>query len=329
MRPLLIVLVVGAVLGLATAMPAGAAPADSPTAPGDLRVTAVTSRSVTLAWTASSPGCCPIEGYDVTINEAFNDALRIERTGDVTAVTLTSGIRPTVQYGFRVAARDVDGHRSASSNAITVVTPRADTGDTTPPSAPTGLRAEATPAGTTATWSPSADDVAVTGYDLYRFDGLYISTLIATVTATTHTFPPVTPRDMLYVRARDAAGNLSAASNLVTVLTPTPTPTPSCRVSHRVTARWSGGFVAGVTVASDAAVDGWVLTLRYGGDQRITAAWNATVSQSGAVVTLTGAPWNRAVPAGGSASAGLLGGWTTGPEQPVEATLNGARCTVG
>jgi len=39
--------------------------------------------------------------------------------------------------------------------------------------------------------------------------------------------------------------------------------------------------------------------------------------------------WNRAVPAGGSASAGLLGGWTTGPEQPVEATLNGARCTVG
>jgi hypothetical protein len=125
-----------------------------------------------------------------------------------------------------VSARDVAGHRSASSGPVTVVTPRADTGDTTPPSAPTGLRATATtPAATTLTWSPSTDDTRVTGYDVYRFDGLYISTLIATVTCTTHTFPPVTPRDMLYVRARDAAGNLSASSTVVTVLTPAPTPT--------------------------------------------------------------------------------------------------------
>lgn len=227
MRALLTVLALGAVLGLATATQAGAAPTGSPSAPGDLRVTAVTSRSVTLAWTAARPGCSPIEGYQITVAEAFNDALRLERVGAVTTVTLTGGIRPTGQYTFRVAARDVAGRYSVSSNAVTVVTPRADTGDTTPPSAPTGLRAEATAAGTTATWAPSADDVAVTGYDLYRFDGLYVSTLIATVAGTTHTFPPVTQRDILYVRARDAAGNLSAASNLVTVLTPTPTATPT------------------------------------------------------------------------------------------------------
>jgi hypothetical protein len=322
MRPQLIALVLGAVLGLTTATQAGAAAADAPTAPGDLRVTAVTSRSVTLAWTASAPGCCPVAGYEITIVEAFNDAIRLQPVGDVTTVTVTSGIRPTGQYSFRVTARDTAGNRSAGSTGVGVVTPRADTGDTTPPSAPGGLTAEATPAGTTATWSPSTDDVAVTGYDLYRFDGLYISTLIATVTGTMHTFPPVTQRDMLYVRARDAAGNLSAASNIVTVLTPTPTPTPtpSCRVGYQVTARWGGGFVAEVTVRSDTAADGWVVTLRYGGDQRVTSAWNATASQAGAVVTLTAAHWNRVIPAGGSASAGLLGSWTTGPEQPAEAT---------
>ena len=39
---------------------------------------------------------------------------------------------------------------------------------------------------TTLTWSPSTDNVAVTGYNVYRFDGVFISTLLSTVSGTTY-----------------------------------------------------------------------------------------------------------------------------------------------
>ncbi|MEK8107217.1 hypothetical protein NKG94_22440 [Micromonospora sp. M12] len=65
------------------------------------------------------------------------------------------------------------------------------------------------------------------GYDVYRFDGWFTSTLVATVPRTTYTtsLPSATPlRNLYYVRGRDAASNLSIASNTVTLPT-TSTPT--------------------------------------------------------------------------------------------------------
>jgi cellulase/cellobiase CelA1 len=333
---LLPALVLGLLLTAAAPTPAPLttpAPSTPPSssAPSDLRVTAVTSRSVTLTWTAPAPGSIPLAGYDVTINQAFNDIIRTEQFGDVTTATIISVV-PTGQYSFRVAARNVQGQRSLSSNTVSVVTPKADTGDITPPSAPAGLRVTGTAEGNALTWSPSTDDVGVTGYDVYQFDGLYRSTLLATVTGTAYTAAPVTRSDMLYVRARDAAGNLSASSNIVTVppTNTTPPPPPTCRVTYTVTARWQSGFVAEMTVANSAAaaVDGWAVDLTFQGDHRIASTWNASFSQSGSTVTLTGARWNQTIPAGGSASAGLLGSWTTGTGAPIAARLNGAPCTL-
>jgi cellulose 1,4-beta-cellobiosidase len=340
-----------------------------PGAPADLHVTELSSTSVTLAWTAAAGGCCGVDGYDISYHQAFNDVMLTQAVGNVTTATVTSGIRPTGQYSFQVSARDSVGHRSASSNTVVVVTPASDTAaDQTPPSAPTALTIVANPAPgspsatpgpggssapatpgtvrpnftlapgtTTVSWTPSTDDVAVTGYDVYRFDGLYVSTLLATVTGTSYTISTnsMAP-EIVYVRARDAAGNLSAASNTVTThenTTSSPTaspstPGPACQVEYRTTAHWRGGFTAAVTVTNTgaAAVDGWVLTIRFNGDERVVNAWNATFSQAGPLVTLTGPPWNEVLPPGGSASVGLLGVSTTDATPPIGGLVNGAAC---
>lgn len=113
-----------------------------------------------------------------------------------------------------------------------------DPDDTTPPAAPSGLTATATgSASVTLRWAPSTDDVGVTGYDVYR-DGTKVTT--APVTATTHTDTGLTPstRYTYAVRARDAAGNVSAPSAALAVTT-APSgggdPVGGLKVLHRTT----------------------------------------------------------------------------------------------
>src|SRR5689334_14880101 len=55
-----------------TPPPSGGTPNTSPcppSAPSGLEAVAVTSGSVTLRWVASTPGCCAVEGYDITYNQ--------------------------------------------------------------------------------------------------------------------------------------------------------------------------------------------------------------------------------------------------------------------
>ncbi len=311
-----------------------------PTAPADLAATRVTSTSVTLSWTASTRGCCDIVGYDISYHQAFNDVFMLTAVGNVTTATITSGIRPGAQYSFRASARDSLGKRSLSSNEVTVVTPIADTGpDQVPPSAPTGLTAGGiTPAGVTLTWSPSTDDVGVTGYQVYFFDGWFGSSLLATVTGTTYTAPvPSSPtsRILYYVRARDAAGNVSIATPAVGPSTSTPptTPpaTPACRVTYTPTAQWRNGFTADITLTNTGTepVDGWTLGYTFGGDQRIVASWNSSFTQTGAAVTMTNAHWNAAIAPGRSTTVGMRGTWTAANTAPAAFTLDGRPCTAG
>ncbi len=197
--------------------PTSTAPApDGPAAPGDLRVGAITPTSVTLSWT---PSTGDIAGYTVNYHQAFNDVYWSQPYGNVTTVTITGSILPTRQYSFSVYARDTAGGTSLATPWITVVTPAATTGDTTPPSAPTGLQiTEVTADGPALSWAPSTDDTAVTGYQVYFFDGWYTSTLVGTATGTTFVAPfrsSGMPLPSYYVRARDAAGKLSIASGTV------------------------------------------------------------------------------------------------------------------
>ncbi|GIF16316.1 cellulose binding domain-containing protein [Actinoplanes teichomyceticus] len=308
-----------------------------PTAPAGLTAAAVHATSVTLTWTASRPGCCVVDHYEVQYRLAFNDVVALVDAGNVTSTTIT-GLAPARQYSFQVTAVDGVNHRSAPSTVVTVVTPVSDTApDTSPPSAPTGLAAtEVTASRAVLTWAPSTDDVGVTGYDVYRFDGWYTSTLLTTTTATTYAVPTGGGRNVYYVRARDAAGNVSIASDTVSTVITTPSPStppppePVCRVGYRATSTWAGGFVAEVTVTNIGTepIDGWTLTFAYGGDQRVSASWNGDVTQSGADVTVTGAAWNRRLGAGASATVGVLGSWRTSDAPPAAYTLNGRSCVT-
>jgi hypothetical protein len=314
-----------------------------PSAPTNLQAVAGSPTSVTLTWTASTRGCCAVTGYDITYWQAFNDVGWVVSVGNVTTATITAEIRPGQQYRFWLTAHDDLGHRSGLSNTAVLVTPVATSGDTVPPSAPSGLTANPTNGPTTnLSWSPSTDNVAVTGYNVYRFDGVFISTLLATVSGTSYTAAVVTPRDQFYVRARDAAGNVSIASSTVTVTggsggpsspaaspsTSTP-PALSCRAVFTYTSVWASGFVADITITNTGTtpITDWVVTFTFGGDQHISQSWNATFTQTGAAVTLTHATWNRTIPPGGSASTGVYGTRTGTVAPPSVISVNGIPCT--
>ncbi|MEU7848528.1 cellulose binding domain-containing protein [Micromonospora parva] len=308
-----------------------------PSPPTNLTASEVRTGSITLTWTAATSSCCAITGYDITYYQEFGDVIFSATAGAVTSTTITTHVGPGMQLSFRMIARDSLGQRSNWSNLLTVVTPVTDTGpDTTPPSAPQSLTVGEVTASTVAlSWSPSTDNVGVLGYNVYRFDGWYTSRLIATVSGTTYTasLPTSTPlRDLYYVRARDAVGNVSIASNTVEVPTTPTTPPPStCRVTYRNQSEWPGGFVATATVHNlgAAPVDGWTVTFSYPGDQQVTSGWNATIGQTGATVTARNVDWNRVLAPDGSATFGIQGRWGVSDAPPTGFLLNGAACTVG
>ncbi|WP_230424318.1 glycoside hydrolase family 6 protein [Streptomyces radicis] len=79
-----------------------------------------------------------------------------------------------------------------------------------------------------------------------------------------------------------------------------------CAASYRVASSWNNGFTGEVTIACDGgSLDGWTVGWDFPAGQRITQAWNATCSQSGAAVTCVPVSWNGAVPDGGSVTFGF------------------------
>jgi chitodextrinase len=101
----------------------------------------------------------------------------------------------------------------------------AGTSDTTAPSTPTLSATGTTQTSTNLSWTASTDNVGVTGYDVYRG-----TTLLTTVTGTTYTATGLTAATAytFSVRAKDAAGNISASSNSVNVTTLPATTTSYC-----------------------------------------------------------------------------------------------------
>lgn len=114
--------------------------------------------------------------------------------------------------------------------------------------------------------------------------------------------------------------------------TTTPPPPPSggfCHVTYTTSTEWVGGFVANMTLANPGttAINGWRVTFTFGGDQHITNAWNATVTQSGSAVTAVNASFDATVAPGGSVSFGFQGTWTTSDAVPTAFSVNGTRCS--
>lgn len=95
-----------------------------------------------------------------------------------------------------------------------------DTADVTPPSAPTGVTAETiTSTSVSLVWNPSTDNVGVTGYQVFNFGNL-----ITSVPGTVYTANDLSAGQIqsFTVKAVDAAGNVSAASSMITPQTLAP-----------------------------------------------------------------------------------------------------------
>ncbi|MBR7837403.1 fibronectin type III domain-containing protein [Actinospica durhamensis] len=127
---------------------------------------------------------------------------------------LDGGAAPTFTYHRFWAQADIAMAYAVYADLVVNATTG---GDTTPPSAPTNLAATGETSTTISlSWTASTDNVAVTGYDVYRD-----STLVGTTTSTTYTDTGLTASTLYSyaVVATDAAGNLSTASNTVSATT--------------------------------------------------------------------------------------------------------------
>ncbi|MER7459958.1 discoidin domain-containing protein [Micromonospora sp. NPDC126480] len=176
-----------------------------PTAPANLAYTEPASGQIRLTWTASTDNV-GVTGYDVYAN----GVLRTSVNGSTLTWTDTQPAGATVTYHVR--ARDAAGNQSPNSNAVTRT---GDTGDTTAPTAPGNLAYTEPASGQIRlTWTASTDNVGVTGYDVYANGALRASVTGGTLTWTDN--QPASATVAYFVRARDAAGNVSANSNTVT-----------------------------------------------------------------------------------------------------------------
>ncbi len=160
--------------------------------------------------------------------------------------------------------------------------------DTQAPTVPSGLAASGTTqTGFTLNWAASTDNVGVTGYEVYRNGTLAAS---PTTNTTTLTGLSAGTTYAMTVKARDAAGNLSAASATLSVST---LPTPAIQYTLAVTGGTGGGsYAAGtaVSISANAAPTGQVFDA-WTGDTGLLA------SAAAASTTLTMPARNAAVTA--------------------------------
>ncbi|MDC0708103.1 glycosyl hydrolase family 18 protein [Stigmatella sp. ncwal1] len=95
----------------------GATCAALPSVPGGLSSPSKSSSSVSLAWSASSPGTnCTIAGYDI-----YNGSTRVGQTSGTGTDFTVSGLNANTAYTFSVAARNEFG-ASAKSGSLNVTT---------------------------------------------------------------------------------------------------------------------------------------------------------------------------------------------------------------
>jgi mannan endo-1,4-beta-mannosidase len=109
----------------------------------------------------------------------------------------------------------------------------------------------------------------------------------------------------------------SSVSPSVSPSTSTPPPSAGCTAAYAISGQWQGGFQGEVKVtAGSSAINNWTVTWTYANGQKVTNAWGADVTSSGATVTARNAAWNGKLAAGGTTSFGFLGSWAGGNSVP-------------
>ena len=152
------------------------------------------------------------------------------KVAQTTALSYTyTGLACDADYSLALVAVDAAGNKSILAEAIWYPVrtlacespaPPSPPSDAQPPTSPAGLSvASTTGTGVTINWAASADNVAVSGYGIYREASLLSTT---TSTSTTHTGLTCGTAYTLGVDAYDRAGNRSTRSNVTATTSPCP-----------------------------------------------------------------------------------------------------------
>ncbi|MEU7424997.1 discoidin domain-containing protein [Streptomyces sp. NPDC040750] len=176
----------------------------APSAPTNLAYSEPATGQIKLTWSAAGDDT-GVTAYDVYAG----GQLRASVAGNVLTYTDTQPAGSDVTYFVR--ARDAAGNVSSNSNSVTR---KGSGGDTQAPTAPGNLAYTQSGTDVKLTWQASSDDVKVTGYDVYANDQL-VKSVAGDVITYTDT-PSAAATVTYYVKAKDAAGNVSTASNSVT-----------------------------------------------------------------------------------------------------------------
>ncbi|UGS23847.1 reprolysin-like metallopeptidase [Flavobacterium channae] len=183
--------------------------------------------TITPSWT----GTVYSEGYGVWIDyngdKDFDDAGELVWSNAASTTTPVSGsftvptsaltgatrMRVVMRYNTTPSACGAFDYGQVEDYTLNLTTT---TVDTTAPSTPTLSASGTTQTSTNLSWTASTDNVGVTGYNVYQG-----ATLLTTVTGTTYNVTGLTASTAysFTVKAKDAAGNLSASSNTVNVTT--------------------------------------------------------------------------------------------------------------
>jgi chitodextrinase len=208
-----------------------------PTAPGTPTFSSITGTSATASWTAATDNV-GVAGYDYRLNAGTWQSISNVLTRNLTSLASAAS------YTFEVRARD------AANNLGPTRSGSFSTPDTAPPTVPTNVSASASVSTTVnVSWTASTDNVAVTGYKVFR-GGSQIGT-----SATTNYTDNTVSGGIAYsyrVSARDAASNESAQSTAANV-TPPDTIAPTAPTSliattaspSRINLAWGASTDAG------------------------------------------------------------------------------------
>ncbi|MFW0757825.1 fibronectin type III domain-containing protein [Pseudomonas sp. H11T01] len=219
-----------------------------PSKPTDLRAFYVTHNFAILDWTAAT------DNVAVISHQIYRDDELIHTidSPDRYLRYLAQGLTSSTDYTFKIRALDAAGN-FRDSDPLSLRTPGS---DTTPPSTPGNFRASAiTSSSAVLEWARSEDNVAVSGYQVYRpgtpFDTVGDPRYNATGLSGSTTY-------RFEVLAVDTAGNRSepAVVEVTTLASNAPTSLVFNRLSNRVgTIQWAppieSGGVTGYQLSRD------------------------------------------------------------------------------
>lgn len=215
----------------------------------------------------------------ITIDKAAKIAYRLESVyltpNSTFANARTSGIQSAIDL-YGAGSPEV----IATTNAFYAVgVGEAYTGgssDTISPTAPTALAASGTTGATTnLSWTASTDNIGVTGYDIYQ--GTNLKGSVATTSYTVTGLTALTAYTFS-VKAKDAAGNISASSNTVNVTTLEASPVYCTSKGNSATSERIGKVVFGTINNTSTATAGYENFTSVSTNASRGTAYNITIT---------------------------------------------------